>query len=127
MKLPSNEKSWVTLSRWLNDHADSSSIIRVSEPKGNYHLEDQHTEIVFFAAGIGVTPALSMLRTLASTGDSRPLSLDWSAPYEKNFILKKEFEGYAQNQQFEITYRATKKEGRISKALIEKKYSLHAW
>jgi len=111
------------LSRWLNDHADSSSIIRVSEPKGNYHLEDQHTEIVFFAAGIGVTPALSMLRTLNSTDDSRPLSLDWSAPYEKNFILKKEFEGYAQNQQFEINYRATKKEGRISKALIEKKYS----
>ena len=111
-----------TLSRWLNDHADSSSIIRVSEAKGNYHLEDQQKEIVFFAAGIGVTPALSMLRTLASTGDSRPLSLDWSAPYEKNFILKKEFESYAQNQQFEITYRATKKEGRISKALIEKKY-----
>ena len=111
-----------TLSRWLNDHADSSSIIRVSEAKGNYHLEDQQKEIVFFAAGIGVTPALSMLRTLASTGDSRPLSLDWSAPYEKNFILKKEFEDYAQNQQFEITYRATKKEGRISKALIEKKY-----
>ena len=111
-----------TLSRWLNDHANSSSIIRISEPKGNYHLEDLQKEIVFFAAGIGVTPALSMLRTLSSTNDSRPLSLDWSAPYEKNFILKKEFEGYVQNQQFEITYRATKKEGRISKAVLQKKY-----
>ena len=111
-----------TLSRWLNDHADSSSIIRISEPKGNYHLEDHQKEIVFFAAGIGVTPALSMLRTLTSSNDSRPLSLDWSAPYEKSFMLKKEFEGYAQNKQFQITYRATKKEGRISKALLEKKY-----
>ena len=111
-----------TLSRWLNDHADSSSIIRVSEPKGDYHLEDQQKEIIFFAAGIGITPALSMLRTLSSNDDSRPLSLDWSAPYEKNFILKKEFEGYAQNQQFQITYRATKKEGRITKNLLEKNY-----
>lgn len=111
-----------TLSRWLNDHADSSSILRISEPKGSYHLEDSQNEIVFFAAGIGVTPALSMLRTLTSTNDLRPLSLDWSTSYEKNFILKKEFEDFAEKQQFQINFRITKKEGRITQALLEKKY-----
>lgn len=111
-----------TLSRWLNDHADASSIIRISEPKGNYHLEDTHKEIVFFAAGIGVTPALSMLRTLTATNDLRPFQLDWSAPYEKNFILNKEFGDYAELPPFEIHYRATRKAGRLSKIGLEKKY-----
>ena len=112
-----------TLSRWLNDHADSSSIIRISEPKGTYHLEDSQDEIVFFAAGIGVTPALSMLRTLSSKNDPRSLSLDWSVPYEKNFILKTEFERYADLPQYQINFRVTKKEGRITQPFIEKKYS----
>ena len=112
-----------TLSRWLNDHADDSSILRISEPKGNYHLEDSHEKIVFFAAGIGITPALSMLRTLTATNDLRSFQLDWSAPYEKNFILNKEFEDYAQLPAFEIHYRATRKEGRISKVQLQNKYS----
>lgn len=111
-----------TLSRWLNDHADDNSIIRVSEPKGNYHLEDGHQEIVFFAAGIGVTPALSMFRTLVAMGDSRPFQLDWSAPYDKNFILNKEFGEYAKQSHFEINYRATRTQGRVSKTTLEKKY-----
>lgn len=110
-------------SRWINDHGDSSSILQISIPKGSYFLENKHREIVFFAAGIGVTPAISMLRTLTQNQDTRNFILEWSAPYSKNFILNEEFDFYAKQKNIIIQRRATKTEGRISSNYIKENYT----
>ncbi|MGH3477859.1 MAG: ferredoxin reductase family protein [Nocardioidaceae bacterium] len=48
---------------------------------------------VFIAGGIGVTPMLSMLRTLADRGDRRPHLLLLGARTENDLILRSEIEG----------------------------------
>ena len=73
-------------SRWLVERADEHSLFRISQPRGEYVLQDE-PRVYFFAGGIGVTPAISMLRTLAGNRDERYFSLDWSAPEPKDFCL----------------------------------------
>ncbi len=51
--------------------------VYVDGPYGAFSI-DRHPhskELVFIAGGIGITPMMSMLRTLADRGDSRPLTL----------------------------------------------------
>ena len=78
-------------SRWLCDRADEHSLFRISQPRGEYFLEDE-PKIYFFAGGIGVTPAISMMRTLATRGEKRPFYLDWSAPKVEDFVFKYELD-----------------------------------
>lgn len=44
-------------------------------PYGGFVLDDEAPGAVFIAGGIGVTPIMSMIRTLRDTGDPRPLTL----------------------------------------------------
>jgi predicted ferric reductase len=48
--------------------------------------------LVLVAGGIGVTPFLSMLRYLADTGDTRPVTLVWSARSRRELILEEELQ-----------------------------------
>lgn len=47
---------------------------------------------VFFAGGIGVAPIMSMLRTLADRGDSRPLVLIYGNPNWEDVAFREEIE-----------------------------------
>jgi len=61
-------------SRWLHDEMNTSSSIRVSKPQGQYYLSlDEQTPAVCFSGGIGVTPALAMLRSSKQIDDQRLL------------------------------------------------------
>ena len=51
--------------RWLCDRSDSHSLFRISQPRGDYYLADEQP-VYFFAGGIGITPAVAMMRTLAA-------------------------------------------------------------
>lgn len=114
-----------TFSRWLIDHGDENAILRISEPKGSYFLESTAHEIVFFAAGIGITPAISMLRSMTTNNDQRPFKLEWSAPYTKNFILNEEFAFYTKQKNIHINRWATRTNGRISEHQIKTQYPYH--
>jgi ferredoxin-NADP reductase len=49
----------------LHDHVQVGDAVEVSAPRGTFSLRDRDTPIVFASAGIGVTPVLAMLHTLA--------------------------------------------------------------
>ena len=50
-------------SNWLHNTLDENSKFRISEPLGQFHINPKtNNPIVFFAGGIGITPALSILR-----------------------------------------------------------------
>ena len=51
-------------SNWLHSDATSFHPIRISKPKGGFYTRDTdiHT-LIFFAGGIGVTPAISYIRS----------------------------------------------------------------
>jgi nitric-oxide synthase len=109
-------------SRWLVDYANSESLLRISSPRGEFVLEHE-TPVVFFAAGIGITPAIAMMRTLARRGDTRPFHLDWSAPHPEGFVFKQELEQLAHSHPtLTYTLRATRTSGRLNTEIVQECY-----
>ena len=109
-------------SRWLCDRSDSNSLFRISQPRGDYYLADEQP-VYFFAGGIGITPAVAMMRTLAARGDNRKFHLDWSAPNSEDFVLKAELERLtAEHPSLSFELRPTRTAGRLSIEEIQRLY-----
>jgi nitric-oxide synthase len=101
-------------SRWLCDRADSEALLRISQPRGEFFLEDENP-VVFFAGGIGITPAIAMMRTLANRGDARQFHLDFSAPHIEDLVFQTELEQLAiAHPNLSFTVRATRQTGRLT-------------
>ncbi|SLN30686.1 Flavohemoprotein [Roseovarius albus] len=59
------------VSGWLHEQADEGTILRVAPPAGDFMLKDTAgSEVVLLSAGVGLTPMVSMLETLAERGQS---------------------------------------------------------
>jgi ferredoxin-NADP reductase/CRP-like cAMP-binding protein len=102
-------------SRWLHDEMNTHSSVRVSKPQGGYYLPlDKQTPAVCFSGGIGVTPALAMLRSLHKMDSERLLYIDYSARTSDQFAYINEFQ-YISNQQenIHVNLRATREQGSI--------------
>ena len=109
-------------SRWLCDRADAHSLFRISQPRGDYFLADEQP-VYFFAGGIGITPAVAMMRTLAARGDRRRFHLDWSAPQTEDFVFKTELEQLtAQHPHLSFELRPTRTAGRLSVETVQQQY-----
>ncbi|OBK45176.1 MOSC and FAD-binding oxidoreductase domain-containing protein [Mycobacterium kubicae] len=66
-----DEHGWV--SRWLCDHIKAGSSIEAAAPRGDFYLAEGSTPVVLISAGIGATPLLAMLHTLAARVSSREI------------------------------------------------------
>lgn len=110
-------------SRWLCDRADENSLFRISQPRGEYILTTEPS-VYFFAGGIGITPAISMMRTLATQKDSRPFYLDWSAPRPEDFVFKTELD-FLQKKfpNFQVKLNPTRTKGRLTVQQVKSNYS----
>jgi nitric-oxide synthase, bacterial len=114
---------------WLCDSVDRNSLLRVSQPLGASYLTDK-SQVYFLAAGIGVVPAISMMRTLAAQNTPDiPLEelthfyLDWSAPYLEDFFLTTELQELtSSHDNLSVNFRPTRIEGRITEAAIGYQY-----
>ncbi|WP_120499445.1 NO-inducible flavohemoprotein [Roseovarius sp. EL26] len=59
------------VSGWLHEQAVEGTVLRVAPPAGDFVLGDSaETEVVLLSAGVGLTPMVSMLETLAERGQS---------------------------------------------------------
>ena len=52
-------------SRFFHDHIHAGDLLQVSAPRGNFTLAADNKPVVMLSAGIGATPVLSMLHSLA--------------------------------------------------------------
>lgn len=59
---------------------------------------------VFIAGGIGITPIMSMLRSLAAEGDRRPLHLIYAGRDAGRMVFREELDRLAERLDLEITY-----------------------
>jgi len=59
------------VSAYLYDHAQAGDILDVSAPRGGFILGSGDTPVVLLSAGIGATPVLAMLHSLASAVSRR--------------------------------------------------------
>ncbi|WP_437877597.1 nitric oxide synthase oxygenase [Sorangium sp. So ce513] len=114
-------------SRWLCERA-ASSLLRASAPRGSFVLPGPPVErVVFLAGGIGVTPAMAMLRALdgrAAGSGVGAFLLDWSASRAGDFVYFGEelraIAGRTPGVAFRL--RATRSEGRLSRGEVAELY-----
>jgi ferredoxin-NADP reductase len=62
-----------TVSGYIHDQVKVGDLIEVAAPRGNFFLDDSSHPVVLVSAGVGVTPVLSMLYSLAETASNRPV------------------------------------------------------
>jgi ferredoxin-NADP reductase len=55
------------VSNWLNDSVREGDVLDVSVPTGVFVLDDRHEDVVAFAAGSGITPVYSILKSALHT------------------------------------------------------------
>jgi ferredoxin-NADP reductase len=57
------------VSNWLNDAVSEGSSLAISPPAGRFVLAEGDGDVVLFAGGSGVTPVLSIIKTVMATTD----------------------------------------------------------
>jgi ferredoxin-NADP reductase/CRP-like cAMP-binding protein/bacterioferritin-associated ferredoxin len=104
------------LSSWLFEHA-SEVMVKVSRPEGFFTL-DNHTQrpLVFFAGGIGITPAMAYIRKFEISGWQRDMFLSYSmhSADEMHFIPQLK-QLASTNKHFILKPRLTDSEGRLNR------------
>lgn len=103
-------------SNWLFDQYAPDTLLQISEPSGEFIADiEKATPIVFFAAGIGVTPALNMLRSIIKEGSGKRLYIDYSVRDEDSYVYKSELEYASQNNtSLTVNFRNTERDDILS-------------
>lgn len=74
-------------SKWIHQHVSVGSVIEVSHPYGTFVPDlSKHTPITMICAGVGITPMLSILKTLANKKSQRKVSFIHAARSVKNLV-----------------------------------------
>lgn len=79
-----------TVSTWFNENAIEGLKVHTSKPEGNFVLDKTCQKIITFAAGSGVTPIVSILKTAEINNISSKLY--YSSKNLDNIILKDEID-----------------------------------
>jgi ferredoxin-NADP reductase/MOSC domain-containing protein YiiM len=58
-------------STYIHTHVKAGDALEVAAPRGTFFLTESESPVILMSAGVGVTPVLSMLHTLAVTGSPR--------------------------------------------------------
>jgi ring-1,2-phenylacetyl-CoA epoxidase subunit PaaE len=80
------------VSNWLNDNVKVGDFLEVIEPMGNFFVEpdfNKQRHIVLFAAGSGVTPLMSIAKTVLKSEPNSKVSLIYGNRNEETIIFKK--------------------------------------
>lgn len=64
-------------SGYLHKRAKIGDMLQVSAPRGSFVLEPEASPVVLMSAGVGITPLLAMLQTLAGAERSSPREVWW--------------------------------------------------
>lgn len=64
-------------SQYLHDQVRDGDVLAISAPRGTFCLDDGCRPLVFWSAGIGITPVLAMLHELAARSDMSSRAVYW--------------------------------------------------
>jgi ferredoxin-NADP reductase/MOSC domain-containing protein YiiM len=85
------------VSSYLNDHLHAGDILEVSAPRGSFILRSGDAPVVLLSAGIGATPVLAMLHSLASAASRREIWWIYGARNRAEHPFAKESRGLLQS------------------------------
>jgi ring-1,2-phenylacetyl-CoA epoxidase subunit PaaE len=83
------------VSNWLNDNVKVGDFIEIIEPMGNFHIEPDSSNsrhAVLFAAGSGVTPLISIAKSILKMEPNSRVSLVYGNRSEDSIIFKAKLE-----------------------------------
>ncbi|WP_369830372.1 ferredoxin reductase [Mycobacterium sp. E2327] len=109
------------LSTHLVAGVEPGTIVRLAAPQGNFVLPDPApSSILFLTAGSGITPVMSMLRTLVRRNQIGDITHLHSAPTESDVMFRAELAALAANQPgYRLQVRETRKQGRLDLAALD--------
>ncbi|CAH0996524.1 3-ketosteroid-9-alpha-monooxygenase, ferredoxin reductase component [Emticicia aquatica] len=83
------------VSNYLNDNVKVGDFLEVLEPMGNFHVEpnaDKTRHVVLFAAGSGVTPMMSIAKSILKMEQNSRVTLIYGNRREDSIIFKHKLE-----------------------------------
>lgn len=109
------------LSTHLVDGVEPGTIVRLAAPQGNFVLPDPApSSILFLTAGSGITPVMSMLRTLVRRKQIGDVVHVHSAPTESHVMFGTELsELAAVHTGYRLQVRQTRTQGRLDLAQLD--------
>jgi stearoyl-CoA 9-desaturase NADPH oxidoreductase len=95
--------------------------VRLAAPQGNFVMPDPApASVLFLTAGSGITPVMSMLRTLARRDQVGDIAHLHSAPTESDVLFASELAGLAAaHDGYRLRVRATRTEGRLDLSRLD--------
>jgi stearoyl-CoA 9-desaturase NADPH oxidoreductase len=109
------------LSTHLVDGLAPGTVIRLAAPQGNFVMPDPApASVLFVTAGSGITPVMSMLRTLARRGQITDVEHMHSAPTEADAMFGPELTALAaEHPGYRYRLRTTREHGRLDFAALD--------
>lgn len=109
------------LSTHLVGGVKPGTIVRLAAPQGNFVMPDPApAKMLFLTGGSGITPVMSMLRTLARRGQITDIVHVHSVPTQTDVMFGAELaELAAAHPDYRLRIRATRSEGRLDLARLE--------
>ncbi|GAC1646504.1 MAG: ferredoxin reductase [Mycobacterium sp.] len=97
------------------------TIVRLAAPQGNFVMPDPApASVLFVTAGSGITPVMSMLRTLARRGQVSDIVHLHSAPMESDVMFGAELVEFGRAYDgYRLQLRVTRSEGRLDLARLD--------
>jgi stearoyl-CoA 9-desaturase NADPH oxidoreductase len=110
------------LSTHLVAGVEPGTIIRLAAPQGNFVMPDPAPpSILFLTAGSGITPVMSMLRTLVRRNQIGDITHLHSAPTQSGVMFRTELAALAAHQPgYRLQVRETRKQGRLDLAALDR-------
>lgn len=104
------------LSSHLVDGVAAGTIVRLADPQGNFVMPDPAPEkVLFVTAGSGITPVMSMLRTLARRDQITDIVHLHSAPTAADVLFGAELQALErEHPSYRLQLRETRSQGRLS-------------
>jgi ferredoxin-NADP reductase len=97
------------------------TIVRLAAPQGNFVMPDPApASVLFITAGSGITPVMSMLRTLARRDQITDVVHLHSAPTESDVMFAAELAEFGHRHDgYRVRLRSTRTEGRLDLARLD--------
>ncbi|NBV88017.1 MAG: ferredoxin--NADP reductase [Betaproteobacteria bacterium] len=91
-------------SNWLLDHVRAGQRLEVRPPSGRFTLRASDAPVVFFAAGSGVTPMMSILRSAVAGKSSRPMAMFYANQSAQQVIFGDALRAISQNAEVRFSF-----------------------
>jgi ferredoxin-NADP reductase len=108
------------VSNWMNDALAEGDVVEATVPAGVFLLEPGDHEVVAFAAGSGITPVLSIVKTALATSD-RHVRLLYANRDRDSVIFAAELDELVarHGDRFEVVHRLVVDDGFVDETAVQ--------